>query len=410
MHRFPAVIDVVRLGCRAIADRLLRCAHRRTSFPMTPRSSGTVGASQSMTGTYIVCLECGLHIPYDWATMRIARLAPVRRGLGGSPNGRGVARGERLSSRAVFPMLFLIGLAGGANPPELTPSGGQDPGSFRIAVNVDLVVLHATVRDRSGRFVSGLRQEDFAVYEDGVRQSIRLFRNEDIPVTVGLVVDKSGSMRPKLGEVIAAARAFVRASNPDDEMFVVNFNEKVILGLPAAVPFTGSADALERAISVAPPTGQTALYDAIGEALARLQKGSRDKKVLIVISDGGDNASGRTLAEVLKTAQLSDAIVYTIGIFDQGDPDRNPRVLRSLARTTGGEAFFPAHRNELVEICEGIARDIRHQYTVGYLYNGAERPGAFRAIRVVAGRAADKLVVRTRTGYFAAGGPRAGVK
>ncbi len=410
MDRFPTIIDAVRMGCRAIADRLLRCAHRRTSFPMTPRRSDSAGASQSMTGTYLVCLECGLHLPYDWATMRIARRAPVRRGIGGSPDGSGDSRGERLASRAVLPMLFLIALAGGANAQAPTASGGQEQGSLRIAVNVDLVVLHATVRDRSGRFASGLRQEDFAVYEDGVRQSIRLFRNEDIPVTVGLVVDKSGSMRPKLGEVIAAARAFVRSSNPNDELFVVNFNEKVTLGLPEAVRFTGSSDLLERAISMAPPTGQTALYDAIGEALARLREGSRDKKVLIVISDGGDNASGRTLAEVLESAQRSNAIVYTIGVFDPGDPDRNPRVLRSLARTTGGEAFFPAHRNELVEICEGIARDIRHQYTVGYLSNGAERPGAFRAIRVVAGRGADKLVVRTRAGYVAGGGPHAPVK
>ncbi len=149
-------------------------------------------------------------------------------------------------------------------------------------MNVDLVVLHPTVTDRKGRFISDLRQQDLEVYEDGVRQSIRLFRHEDIPVTVGLVVDHSGSMQRKLADVIAAARTFVQSSNPEDQMFVVNFNENVTLGLPGAIPFTNSSDELERAISKTPTTGQTALYDASAVALERLQAGSRDKKALIV--------------------------------------------------------------------------------------------------------------------------------
>jgi VWFA-related protein len=287
-----------------------------------------------------------------------------------------------------------------AGPGAASP---QDPPAHRISVNVDLVVLQASVSDRKGRIASDLREQDFEVYEDGVRQSIRLFRHEDTPVTVGLVVDHSGSMRPKLSDVITAAGTFVRASSLEDEMFVVNFNENVTMGLPVEMPFTNRSDELTRAIN-APVTGQTALYDAILAAQRRLQTGNRDKKVLIVISDGGDNASKHRLEEVVKMAGESTALIYTVGIFDNGDADRNPGVLRRLAAVTGGQSYFPSHPGEVVSICERIARDIRHQYTLGYVPNHAARPGAYRAIQVVA-RAAGrtKLVVRTRSGYIEGG-------
>ena len=149
-----------------------------------------------------------------------------------------------------LPVLLLMVLGGYA---------GQDAGSYRISVDLDMVVLPATVRDRQGRLVSDLRKQDFEVYEDGVPQRLRLFRHEDVPVAVGLVVDHSGSMQPKLAEVTAAARAFVQSSNPEDQMFVVNFNEKVTLGLPATIRFTNSSTELEGAISKAPAAGMTAL-------------------------------------------------------------------------------------------------------------------------------------------------------
>lgn len=294
----------------------------------------------------------------------------------------------------VTPIVLLTGFAAGAQ--------AQDPPPYRIAVNVDLMVLHATVHDRKGGFPSDLREQDFSVYDGGIRQSIRLFRHEDVPVTVGLVIDHSTSMRPKLAHVIVAARTFVRASNPEDQMFVVNFNEKVTLGLPAAVPFTNHAGQLEAAILKAPAEGMTALYDAVLEGLEQLQAGDRDKKVLIVISDGGDNASSTKLAEVLKKAQASSAVIYTIGIFDEDDPDKNPDVLRRLARETGGEDFLPSQHDEVVAICERIARDIRHQYTIGYVPSAAAEAGAFRSIRVTAAaNGYGKLSVRTRTGYIA---------
>jgi VWFA-related protein len=275
-------------------------------------------------------------------------------------------------------------------------------------VDVALVVLHATVSDRQGGFVSDLGERDFEVYEDGVPQSIRLFRNEDIPVTVGLVVDHSTSMRPKLAEVTAAARAFVRSSNREDEMFVVNFNERVSLGLPGAIRFTDSTAELGDAIAATPTGGQTALYDAIAKGLEGLQTGSRDKKVLIVVSDGGDNVSAHSLAEVMKLAGLSSAVIYTVGIFQEEDPDRNPGVLKRLAQATGGEAFFPGQIGDVVAICERIARDIRHQYTIGYVPINLAHDGAYHAIRVLARAQGhhDKLSVRTRTGYIASGEPR----
>ena len=295
-----------------------------------------------------------------------------------------------------FATLLLAGLAGSAK--------AQDAEPYKISVSVDLVVLHATVRDPKGGFVSGLREQDFAVYEDGVRQSIKLFRHEDIPVTVGLVIDHSGSMGPKLPEVVAAARTFVHSSNPDDRLFVVNFNEKVTLGLPDSVSFTNRAEQLERAILRMPATGMTALYDASIEGLERFQEGSRDKGALIVISDGGDNASKHTLDQLVKMAEQSSVVMYAIGVFDPTDVDRNPGVLSRLAKTTGGEAFFPGQLDEVVAICERIARDIRNQYTIGYVSSSTGKPGVFRSIRVTASGTEGKLPVRARSGYIAGGG------
>jgi Ca-activated chloride channel family protein len=326
---------------------------------------------------------------------------------------RGLSRagGRGVAKVIALPVLLLIvpaGYSGHQAPPARQDHGSE---SLRISVDVALVVLHATVSNRQGGLVSNLGEQDFQVYEDGVQQRIRLFRNEDIPVTVGLVVDHSSTMGPKLAEVTAAARTFVRSSNRDDEMFVVNFNENVSLGLPSTIRFTDSATLLEHAITTAPTVGQTALYDAIAKALEELRASSRDKKVLIVISDGGDNASERSLDQVMNLAGRSSAIIYTVGVFNEEDPDRNPGVLKRLAQATGGEAFFPGQLSEVVAICERIARDIRHQYTIGYVPLNLSRDGAYRAIRVLArAKGHDRLSVRTRTGYIAGGKPRPGEK
>jgi Ca-activated chloride channel homolog len=271
-----------------------------------------------------------------------------------------------------------------------------------ISVDVNLVVLHATVQDRKGDFVSGLTERDFRVWENGQPQTIQLFKHEDIPVSVGLIVDKSQSMGRKRDDVTAASLAFVRSSNPQDEMFIVNFNGRVTLGLPNQKLFSASVPELEAALRSAPVYGMTALYDAVEEGLAHLERASCQKKVLIVISDGGDNASHHKLPQVLNDAEHSDVIIYTIGLFDDHDADQNPTVLRRIARATGGEAFLPAEISQIVPICEQIAADIRQQYTIGYTPTNAKLDNTYRAIRVTASRPHDgKLFVRTRQGYIA---------
>jgi Ca-activated chloride channel family protein len=267
------------------------------------------------------------------------------------------------------------------------------------------VVLHATTENRKGVSVSGLEKDNFQVFEDGVAQRIEHFSHEDIPVTVGLVVDGSGSMRPKHADVITAGKTFVQSSNDKDEMFVVNFNEHVSFGLPENELFTNKITPMQLAIERSPISGETALYDAISAALERLKLGKHDKKVLIVISDGGDNASKHKLNEIMTQAVDSNAVIYTIGLFDESDMDRNPGVLKQLAHATGGEFFQPATIAEVIPICAHIARDIRSQYTIAYTPTNATADGAFRNIQVKAkAPGEDRLLVRTRTGYYAPGG------
>jgi len=281
--------------------------------------------------------------------------------------------------------------------------GPNQVGPYAIRTNVDLVVLRATVRDGKGAPVSGLKKESFQVYEDKVLQQIESFSHDDIPVTVGLVIDSSGSMRPKRTDVIGAALAFVHSSNPEDQIFVLNFNEHVSLGLPANSPFTSNTAQLEAALSRNVISGMTALYDAIATGLEQLQKGKWDKKVLIVVSDGGDNASKRNLAQIMSMVNQSNAVIYTMGIFDEADGDRNPRVLKQLSRASGGEAFFPKTLQGILPICEQIAHDIRSQYTITFVPTNRKQNGAYRAIDVKAHETPGdrRLSVLTRAGYSA---------
>jgi Ca-activated chloride channel family protein len=305
-------------------------------------------------------------------------------------------------SPAVAALLVLISLSSWTRAQAPAPLPGRAGDKYSIKVNVDVVVLRATAQDRKNILVSGLKQEDFQVYEDGVLQPIKYFSHEDVPVTVGLVVDNSGSMKPKRHDVIAAALAFARSSNPQDQMFVVNFNEKVSFGLPGNTAFTDQAAELQVALSRVAADGETALYDAVAVALEHLKKGDRDKKVLIVVSDGGDNASKHKLTEIMPLVGQSNAIIYTIGIFDDQDADRNPAVLKRLAKETGGEAFLPESLKDVTPVCERIARDIRNQYTISYVPTNRKRDGKHRVIQVKANVAArGRLLVRTRTGYFA---------
>jgi Ca-activated chloride channel family protein len=285
----------------------------------------------------------------------------------------------------------------------VAPLLAQEP-SFRTGSS-DLVVLPVVVTDKQGRYVSDLPGDRFTIYDNGRRVPIDLFTNEDTPVTVGLVIDASGSMRAKLGEVIAASLTFARSSNPQDELFAIRFNDDVQDVVPDR-PFlmAGDLGALESAVTSIRADGRTALYDGLMAGLDHLAKGTRARKVLVVISDGGDNASEATLDRVLARARDSNAAIYTIGIYDNDDMDKNPGVLKSLARTTGAERYLPRSPGDLLRACERIARDIRSGYTIGYA--PPARDGAYHRIKVeIDPSSARRLNVRTRPGYFAAGRP-----
>jgi len=271
-----------------------------------------------------------------------------------------------------------------------------------LSVKTDLVVLPVTVVDRHGRFVTGLAREHFTVYDNGEPQAIQLFTNEDVPWTVGLVIDSSSSMRGKREDVTAAASAFASMSHPLDELFTINFNEAVWPGLPPSVPFAENAEQLHAALSAAPVRGMTALYDAVDRALDHLERGTRDRKALIVVSDGGDNASSQTLEAVLERARRASAAIYSVILFGRDDFDARPSVLKKLARETGGDAFTPTDVDDVMTSFAQIAREIRSGYTIGFSPPEATANG-FRAVRVVAD-AGDRreLVVRTRAGYYAA--------
>jgi Ca-activated chloride channel family protein len=305
-----------------------------------------------------------------------------------------------LAGRCLVALLGLTVFDFVAHAQISQPTQNSSSGDYTLKLNADIVVLSATVLDGHNGLVSGLQKDDFQIYEDGVLQQIKQFSHEDIPVTVGIVVDNSGSMAHKRSDVIAAALAFAGSSNPQDQMFIVNFNEKVSLALPADTPFTDRKDQLQLALSRIQAAGETALYDGIAVALDHLKQAGRDKKVLILISDGGDNASKHSLAQVIGMAKQSTAIIYSIGIFDEQDGDQSPSVLERLAKETGGEAFFPESSKEVVSICEGIARDIRNQYTLTYVPTIASQDGRYRAIRVKASaHGRGHLSVRTREGY-----------
>ena len=281
----------------------------------------------------------------------------------------------------------------------------QDPdvSQLRIAVDVDLVVFNVTVTDGRGRHVPGLKADDFAVSEDRHPQAITLFSPDDVPASVGLVLDNSGSMLDKRAEVARAAVEFIRASHPGDELFVVNFNEKAALGLPPAIPFTNDVDRLRASILTA-PAGLTALYDALAVGIAHLNTGSRDRKALVVLSDGGDNASGRRLEEVLQIARRSSATIHTIGMYDDTNQDRNPRALRQLAQLSGGRAYFPRSLDDLGPVWRDIAGGIRSLYTIGYHSSNPARDGLFRKVTITTRRGARNLRVTTREGYLAPAG------
>ena len=265
---------------------------------------------------------------------------------------------------------------------------------------VDEVLLHATVVDDHNRLVTDLVRNDFTVFEDGKPQKVTLFRREDIPVAMGIVIDNSGSMRLKRPAVNAAAINLVQASNPQDKVFIVNFNEEYFLDQDYTSSIPKLKDALERIEA----RGGTALYDATVASADHLKKsGELEKKVLLVVTDGEDNASRESLEQAVRRLQVENGpTVYTIGLLQEEHSKRAKRALREMAEETGGVAFFPKDLGEVNAITSQIAHDIRNQYTIGYKPDTPQSAGGYRTVKVDAqAKGYKKLQVRTRSGYYA---------
>jgi len=297
------------------------------------------------------------------------------------------------------PLLLFLGIVSFSQY-HMTVSSAVVGGQGKIAVTANLVLLPVNVTSARGTFVSGLKLEDFRVYEDGKPQNLTVFEQGDSPVTVGLVVDHSRSMGSKLPGVVIAVSTFAHSSNPQDEMFVVDFNDDVSIELMKGKAFSSDSKDLEKALAAVSARGRTALYDAVNEGLKHLQYGRWGKKALIVISDGGDNASHLKYSQVLAQARQSQALIYSIALLGGEDEDENPKVLQRLCKDTGGVAFFPGPKDRVADISKEIARDLREQYTLGYVPQNTSGAGSFRKIEVkVTAPEYGKLHVRTRPGY-----------
>jgi len=263
-----------------------------------------------------------------------------------------------------------------------------------------LVVLHATVVDRSGNLVTTLAQKSFKVYENGVEQPIKVFKREDIPVAMGLIIDNSGSMRNKRLKVEAAALQLVKASNPDDEVFVVNFNDEAYLDQP----FTGDIKLLEQSLAKIDSRGGTAMRDAVRMSIDYLKESAKkDKKVLLVVTDGNDNNSTGTLENLVKAAQQSEVLIYAIGLLNEEErreARRAKRELDAIAEASGGQSYYPKELAEVDKIATQVAHDIRSQYVIAYTPINQVLDGSFRQVRVMV-NAPNKPVARTRSGYYA---------
>ncbi|HXY25038.1 MAG TPA: VWA domain-containing protein [Candidatus Acidoferrum sp.] len=289
-------------------------------------------------------------------------------------------------------------------PPPGQASNVDKQQGASIKVNVNLVVLHTTVLDDRQRFADGLKSENFRVFEDKVEQKLSVFRREDVPVSMGLVIDNSGSMRDKRPRVNEAAITLVQASNPQDEAFVVNFNDDFYLDLDK--DFTSSITDLKEALERIDARGSTALYDAIIGSLDHLKKASKDKHVLLIVTDGEDNTSHNSLEKTVREIQKTDTVIYTIGLLSQESKKsakKAKRALEEIAKASGGVAYFPEDVEDVHNICEQVAHDIRNQYTLAYYPTNSRRDGTFRTVtvEVIPPRGRGKLVARTRNGYYA---------
>jgi Ca-activated chloride channel family protein len=301
---------------------------------------------------------------------------------------------------ASFLLLFLLFPTYTA---QETPKKSKDS-DYTLKVDVDLRLLHVSVFDEKDRLIKGLKKEDFAVYEDKVQQEISLFKEEDIPVSLGLVIDNSGSMRTKRERVNRAAQTFVKTCNSQDEIFLINFNDQVYIDQE----FTKNLDDLTDALDTLDSRGGTAVHDAIYLSLEHIREGKEDKKALLLISDGEDRDSRYKFDTVLEFARESHASIYVVGLFDkEGERSRAQKKaaknLKDLAEETGGKYFFPESVDEVEALCKQIAHEIRNQYTLGYKPTNASRDGTLRtvSVKINTNKNSKKLVARAKRGYYA---------
>ncbi len=263
-----------------------------------------------------------------------------------------------------------------------------------------LVVLHASVTDKKGKLITNLDKRAFKVFENGQPQELKIFRREDVPVSLGIVIDDSGSMMTKRSRVEAAAVSLVRESNPQDEVFVVNFNDDAYLD----VPFTNDLHKMEQGLARIDSRGGTAMRDALGMSLDYMhEKSKRDKKVILIITDGNDNASNTSLEKVVARSAQTDTLIYAIGLFteeEKHEATKARRALNELTAATGGLAFYPKDVSEVQALAAEVAHDIRNQYTLAYTPAIQALDGSYRQIKVTV-EAPGKPVVRTRSGYYA---------
>ena len=281
---------------------------------------------------------------------------------------------------------------------QQAPADGEDS-VFVFKKEVQEVSLHATVVDDQRRLVTNLPREAFTVFEDGVAQKTTSFHRDDVPVAMGIVIDNSGSMREKRDKVNQAVLNLIKASNPDDEIFIVNFSQDSYLDQD----FTSNIDLLQQALHKVSAQGSTALYDAIVASDVHLKNNTRvDRKVLLVITDGRDNASQETLQQAARRLQQENGpTLYAVGLLSDEMQQSGIDALRSLADSTGGVAFFPKGLDEVDEITRTVARDIRSQYTIAYKPSNPRQNSDYRKILVTAQAPGyRKLTVRTRSGYY----------
>jgi len=296
-------------------------------------------------------------------------------------------------NRSICGVLVAIGMAllAGIFPAECLAQFRSD---------TRLVVLHASVTDHKGKLLTNLGQNAFKVFENGQPQQVKIFRREDVPVSLGIIIDDSGSMMTKRSRVEAASLAMVRESNPQDEVFIVNFNDDAYLD----VPFTNDIHKMEQGLARIDSRGGTAMRDAISQALDYMKaKAKKDKKVLMVITDGNDNASNISLEKVVARSNQSDTLVYAIGLFteeEKHEATKARRALNELTSATGGLTFYPKEVSEVQALAVEIARDIRNQYTIAYSPSIQQLDGSYRQIKVTVD-APGRPVVRTRSGYYA---------